>query len=84
MPGLKNECIDFISRNIFDFSAGRKSEELTKEAFTSMDLYLDANMTMIRRLDAVHYAEYQKAFWDIYKHLEKRPEPFQANKEQWK
>ena len=63
---------------------GARSEELAKEAFSRMDVHLDLNMTMIRPLDGLRQVEYMKEFGNIYKRLEKRPEPVLVNQEQWK
>ena len=38
IQGVKNKCTDYISRNNFDDMIGAGSEELTKEAFSRMDL----------------------------------------------
>ena len=45
---------------------GARSGELAKEAFSHMDVHLDLNMTMIRRLDGLQQVEYLKEFGDIY------------------
>ena len=84
IQGVKNECADYISRNNFDNMIGASSEELAKEAFSRMDVHLDLNMSMIRRLDGLQQVEYLKEFRDIYKRLEKRLEPSLVNQEQWK
>ena len=63
--GVKSECADYISRNDFDDLIGTRSEALAKEAFSRMDVRLDLNMTMIRRLDGLQQAEYLKEFGDI-------------------
>ena len=63
---------------------GARSEELTKEAFSCMDVHLDPNMTILRPLDGLKQVEYLKEFGDIYKGLEKRLEPVLVNQEQWK
>ena len=39
---------------------------------------------MSRPLDRLQQVEYLKEFGDIYKRLEKRPEPVLVNQEQWK
>ena len=62
---------------------GARSEELSKEAFSRMDVRLDLNMTMIRPLDGFQQVEYLKEFGDICKYLEKRVEPVLVNQEQW-
>ena len=84
VQGVKNECADYISRNNFDNLIGARSEELTKEAFSRIDVHLDLNMTMIRPLDGLRQVEYLKEFGDIYKRLDKRSEPVLFNLEQWK
>ena len=68
IQGVKNECADYISRNNFDDMIGTRSEELAKEAFSSMDVHLDLTMTTMRPLDALQQVEYLKEFRDIYKH----------------
>ena len=50
IQGVKNECADYINRNNFDALIGARSEAL---AFSSMDVQLDLNMTMIRPLDGL-------------------------------
>ena len=82
--GVKNECADYLSRNNFDALIGARSEALTKEVFSRMDVQLDLNMAMIRPLDGLQQAEYLKEFWGIYKRLEERPGPLLVNQEQWK
>ena len=62
---MKNECADYISRNISDALIGARSEALAKEALSRNDVHLDLNMTMIRRLDGLQQAEYLKEFGDI-------------------
>ena len=57
---------------------------LAKEAFSSMNVHLDLNMTMIRALDGLKQVEYPKGFGDIYKRFEKGLEPILVNQEQWK
>ena len=57
IQGVRNECADYISRNNFDALIGARSEALAKEAFSRIDLQLDLNMTMIRRLDGLQQAE---------------------------
>ena len=84
IQGVKKECVDYISRNTFDDMIGGRSEELAKEVFSRMDVYLDLNMTMIRLLDGLQQVGYLKEFGDIYKRLEKRPEPALVNQDQWK
>ena len=64
IQGVKNECADYISRNNFDDMIGARSEELAKEAFSRMDVYLDLNMTMIRPLDGLQQVDYLKEFGD--------------------
>ena len=59
-------------------------EEQAKEEFSHMDVHLDLNMTMIRRLIRLQQVEYLKEFQDIYKRPEKRLEPALVNQEQWK
>ena len=63
---------------------GARSQELAKEAFSSLDVHLDLNMTMMRPLYGLRQVEYLKVFGDIYKRLEKRLEPVLVNQEQWK
>ena len=46
-----------------------------------MEVHLDLNMTTIRHLDGLGQAEYLKEFEDIYKRLEKRPEPLRTVEE---
>ena len=82
IQGVKNECADYISRNNFDDMIGARSEELAQEAFRRMDVHLDLNMTMIRPPDGLQQVEYLKEFGDIYKRLEKRPEPALVSQEQ--
>ena len=53
IQGVKNECADYISRNNFHDIIGARSQELAKEAFSRMDVQLDLNMTMFRRLDGL-------------------------------
>ena len=84
IQGVKKECADYISCNNFDEMIGARVEELAKEAFSSMDVHLDLNMTRIRPPDGLQQVEYLKEFGDIYKRLEKRLEPVLVNKEQWK
>ena len=81
---MKKECADYISRNNFDALIGARSEALAKEAFRRMDVHLDLNTTMIRPLDGLQQAEFLKSVGDIYQRLEKRLEPLQVNREQWK
>ena len=81
IQGVKKECADYISRNNFDDMIGARSEELTKEAFSRMDVHLDLNMTMIRPLDGLQQMEYLKEFGDICKRLEKRLEPAPVNQD---
>ena len=69
------EYADYISRNNFDALIGARSEVLAKEAFSRMDVHLGLNMTMIRPLDGLQQADYLKEFGNIYKRLEKRPDP---------
>ena len=38
---VQKECADYISRNNFDDVTGARSEELAKEAVSSMDVHLD-------------------------------------------
>ena len=82
IQGVKNECADYISRNNFYDMTGARSEELTKEAFSRMDVHLDLNMTMIIPLDELQQVKYLKEFGDIYKHLEKRLDPALVNHDQ--
>ena len=84
IQGVRNECADYICRNSFDDMIGARSEELSKEAFSRMDVRLDLNMTIIRPLDGLQQVEYLKEFADIYKRREKRLEPVLVNQEQWK
>ena len=63
--GVKNECVDYISRNIFDDTIGARSGELAKEAFSRMDVYADLNRTMIRPLDGLQQVKYLKEFGEI-------------------
>ena len=79
-----NEFADYISRNNFDDMIGANFQELAKEAFSSMDLHLDLNMTMVRPLEGRQQVEYLKEFGDIYKRPEKRLEPVLVNQEQWR
>ena len=44
---------------------GARSEELAKEAFSRIDVHLDLNMTMIRRLDELKRLVHLKEFGDI-------------------
>ena len=81
---VKNERADYISGNNLDNMIGASSEELTKEAFSRMDVRLDLNMTMIRPIDGLKQVEYMKEFGDIYKRLEKRLITILVNQEQWK
>ena len=81
IQGVKNECADYISRNTFDDMIGARSEELAKEAFSSMDVHLGLNMTMFRPLDGLRQVEYLKEFGDIHKRLEKCLEPVLVNQE---
>ena len=81
IQGIKSECADYISRNNFDDMIGARSEELTKEAFSRMDVHLDLNMTMIRILDGLQEVEYLTEFGDIYKRLEKCLEPALVNQD---
>ena len=62
IQGVKNESAVYISRNNFRALIGARSEALTKEAFSRMDVALDLNMTMIRPLDGLQQAEYLKEF----------------------
>ena len=75
IKGVKKECADYMRRNNFEDMIGARSEELAKEAFSRMDVHLNLNMTIIRRLDGVQQVEYLKEFGDIYKRLEKSLEP---------
>ena len=84
IQGAKNECADYISRNNFDDMIPARSEELVKEAFSRMDVYLDLNMTLIKPRDGLHSVGYLKEFVDIYKRQEKHLEPVLVNQEQWK
>ena len=84
IQGVKNKCAENISRNNFDALIGARSVALAKEAFSRMDVHLDLNMTMIRRLDGLQQSGYLKEFGDIYKRLEKRLEPLLVNQDQWK
>ena len=70
IPGVNNECADYISRNNFDDMIGTGSEKLAKDAFSRMDVRLDLGMTMIRPLDGLQQVECLKEFWDIYKRAE--------------
>ena len=63
---------------------GARTKELANEAIRRMDVHLDLNMTMIRPLNGLQQVEYLKELGDIYKRLEKRPEPALVNQEQWK
>ena len=76
IQGVKNECAYNISCKTFDDMIRARSGKLAKEAFSCMDVHLDLNMTMIRPLDGPKQVEYLKEFGDIYKHLEKRLDPF--------
>ena len=82
IQGMKNECADYNSRNNLDALIGARSEALAKEAFSSMDVHLDLNMTIIRPLDGLQQA--RKEFGNIYERLVKRLEPLLVNQEQWK
>ena len=84
IQGVKNECADYIGRNNFDALIGARSGALAKEAFSSMDVHLDLNMTSIRPLDGLQQAEYLKEFGDTYKRLEERLESLLVNQEQLK
>ena len=84
IPVLKNECADYISCNNFDDMIGGRSEELSKEAFSRMDVHVDLKMTMMRPLDGLQQVEYLKEFGDIYKRLEKRLKPALVNQDHWK
>ena len=84
IQGVKNECPDYISRTNFDDLNGASSEALAKGGFSSMNVHLDLNMTMIRPLDGLQQAEYLKEFGDIYKRPEKRLEPLLVNQKQWR
>ena len=84
MQGVKNECADHSSHNIFDDMIGARSEKLAKEAFSRMEVHLDLNMTMIRSLDGLQQVEYLKEFGYFYKRPEKRLEPVLVNQEHWK
>ena len=53
IQGVKNECADYISCNKSDDMIDARSEELAKEAFSSMRVHLDLSMTMIRPLDGL-------------------------------
>ena len=53
IPGVKNECADYVSRNRLDALIGARSEALAKEAFSRMDVHLDLNMTLIHPLDGL-------------------------------
>ena len=64
---VKNEFADYIIRNNVDDMIGAKFQELAKEAFSSIDVHLDLNMTMVRPLDGRQQVEYLKEFGDIYK-----------------
>ena len=76
--------MDYISRNNFDDMICARSEEVTKDTFSRMDVQLDLNMTMIRPLDGLQQVDYLKEFGDIYKRQEKRLESPLVNHEQWK
>ena len=67
IQGVKNECVDYISRNNFGDMICARSEELAKEAFSRMDVHLDLNMTMLRPPDELQQVEYLKEFGDMYK-----------------
>ena len=84
IQGVTNVCADYSSRNSFNDMIGARSEELAKEASSSMHVHLDLNMTMIRPLDGLRQVEYLKEFGDIYKRLQKRLETVLVNQEQWK
>ena len=43
--GVKDQCVKYISRNNFYDMIGARSEELAKEALSSVDVHLDLNMT---------------------------------------
>ena len=60
IQGVKNECVDYNSRDTFDEMIGARCEELAKEAFSRMDVPLDLNMTMLRPLDGIQQVEYLK------------------------
>ena len=81
---VKNECADYFSRNNFDDMIDARWLELAKETFSGMHVHLDLNMTIIRPLDGLQQMEYLNEFEDVYKCLEKRPEPFLVHQEQWK
>ena len=76
IQGVKKECAHYISRNNFADMIGARSEELAKGAFSRMNVHLDLNMTTSRPLDGLKQVEYLEEFGNIYKCLEKRPEPF--------
>ena len=41
IQGIKNEYVDFISRNVFDRKFQVDSEKLAEQAFAKMDAHLD-------------------------------------------
>ena len=78
-PKMEAHIDDVCLGTNFDHMIGARSEELPKEAFSRMVVHLDVNMIMIRPPDGPQQVECLKQFGDIYKHLEKRLEPFLVN-----
>ena len=76
IPGIKNEMVDYISRNNFDALLGESSEALAKEAFQRMDVQLDLSMRTAGVLEGWslrHYqAEYQCVLSTLSDGLEAR------------
>ena len=79
IQGVKSECAGYIRRHNFNDVIGASSNDLAKEGFSCMDIHLDLNMTVIRRLEGLRQVEYPKEFGDIYKRLEKRLKPVLVN-----
>ena len=83
IQGVKNKCVDYISRNSLDDMIGSRSEELAKEAFSRMDVHVDLITTIIEPLDGLQQVEHLEESGDIYKRPEKSLEPVLVNQEQW-
>ena len=60
--GIKNEMVDYISRNNFDALLGESSGALAKEAFQRMDVQLDLSMGSAGVLERWSLRDYQAEY----------------------
>ena len=74
IQGIKNEMLDYISRNNFDALLGESSEALAKDAFQRMRAQLDLSMRTAGVLQGWSLSDYHAEYKCVLNPLSEGPE----------